>query len=125
MTRFLLTFIRNTSPDALFPYSQQIFKVSEECTAKDVTIPMNTIYFTFVRADVKNTKEFVESFVTIKIGNEMVTTSSIRIIPENKGKRYWVGKVVPIGDIQGIYNEHTKSIIPFTRLVGNDEVIDL
>ena len=125
MSRFLLAFVRNTSPNAVIPYSQEIFKVSNECTASDVTVPMNTIYFTFVRANVKTAKELAESFITLQIDNKMVTTTSIRIIPENNGKRYFIGKVIPIGDIQGIYNEHIKNIIPFTRLFGNDEVIDL
>lgn len=125
MSRFLLAFVRNTSPNAGIPYSQQVFKVSNECTASDVTVPMNTIYFTFVKANVETAKELAESFVTLQIGNEMVVTSSITMIPENNGKRYWIGKLIPIGDIHGIYNEHTKNIIPFTRLVGNDEIIDL
>lgn len=126
MSRFLFAFVRNTSPNAPLPYSQEIFKVSEECTANDVTVPMNTIYFTFVRANVKTAKELAESFVTIQLGNEMVTQSSIRMTVENNGKRYFVGKVIPIDhELQAIYNERANSIIPFTCLVGNDEVIDL
>ena len=125
MSRFLFAFVRNTSQNAAIPYSQEIFKVSEDCTANDVTVPLNTIFFTFVRADVKTAKELAESFITIQLGNEMVTQSSIRMTVENNGKRYWIGKIMPMGDIQAIYNENTQNIIPFVCLAGNDEVIDL
>lgn len=125
MARFLITYVRNSNPDAGLPYSVQAFKVSNNCTAYDVTVPLNTVFFMFATADVETIKELVESFVTLKLGNALITSSHININAENNGKRYWIGKVIPFGDIQGIYNEHTKVVIPFTCLVGNDEVIDL
>ena len=124
MARFLLAFVHNTNPNSL-EYSQEIFQVSEQCTSNDVTVPMNTIFFSFITANVKNAKELAESFITIKIGNKMISTTSITITYENNGKRYWIGKIISAGYIQYIYNEHANVIIPFTNLVGNDEVIDL
>ena len=107
-------------------YQQEVFKVSSECSPHDVTIPEKTIFFNFVLADAKTAKELAESFVIFKIGFQSITTSTITMIYENNGKRYFVGKVISIDNgLKVIYNEHANSIIPFTRLVGNDEIIDL
>ena len=125
MARFLITYVRNSNPNDGLPYSIQAFKVNNNCTAYDVTVPLNTIFFMFVSANVDDPNKLVESFVTLKLGNAMITSSHISMNAENNGKRYWIGKVIPLGDIQGIYNEHTKVVIPFTCLVGDDEVIDL
>ena len=123
MSRFLLAFVSNRNSP--LNYQHEVFKVSDDCSPYDVTIPKKTIFFMFVTSNATSAKELAESFVTFKNGIQMVTTSSIAMIPENNGKRYFVGKVIPIGDIQAIYNEHAKSIIPFTGLFGNDEIIDL
>ena len=125
MARFLITYVRNSDPSAGLPYSIQAFKVSHECTAYDVTVPLNTVFFMFATANVETPKELIESFITLKLGNALITSSHFDINSEDNGKRYWVGKVIPLGDINAIYNEHTNVVIPFTCLVGNDEVIDL
>lgn len=125
MARFLITFVRNSNPNAGLPYYVEAFKVSDDCTAHDVTVPEKTVFFMFANANVETTKEIVESFVTLKLGAALVTSSHIGLKVENNGKRYWIGKVVPFGDIKAIHNEHANVEIPFTSLVGNDEVIDL
>ena len=126
MARFLITFVRNFNPNAGLPYSVEAFKVSADCTVDNVTVPTNTVFFTFATANVETPKEIVESFITLKLGNALITNSHIELKLEENGKRYWIGKVIPIGDdINAIFNEHIKVIIPFTSLVGNDEVIDL
>lgn len=64
--------------------------------------------------------------VTFKTGLQAITVSAVTMIPENNGKRYFVGKVIPIDhELQVIHNERANSMIPFIRLVGNDEIIDL
>lgn len=123
MSRFLLAFVSNSNSS--LPYSHEVFKVSEKCTAYDVTVPLNTIYFMFVHADTDSAENFVESFVTIKLGNRLITQCSIKMTPEEGGKRYWLGKIVSIGDFQGIKNEKLKTVIPIFCLGENDEVIDL
>ena len=125
MNRFLIASVRNSDPKAGLPYHIEAFKVSDDCTANDVIVPENTIFFTFAHANVKTPKEIVESFVTFKFGSTLVTSSSIDLKVEEEGKRYWVGKVIRKNGIQVICNEHAQIIIPFTSLVGNDEVIDL
>ena len=126
MARFLVCYVRNTNPDSGLPYSLTAFKISDNCSADDVTVPLNTIFFMFANANVETVKELMESFVTLKLGEAMITSSNITMTIENEGKRYWIGKVIPIDDeLQAIHNEHINVIIPFTCLVGNDEVIDL
>lgn len=126
MARFLITYVRNSNPNTGLPYSVEAFKVSKDCTANDVTVPMNTVFFMFANANVETPKEVVESFITLKLGPALFTSSHIELKAEEDGKRYWIGKVIHIGDnIKGILNEHINVIIPFTSLVGNDEVIDL
>lgn len=123
MQRYLLAFVRNSNSG--LPFSQEVFKVSEDCSAHDVTVPLNTVCFMFVHADADSVKEFTESFVTIKLGNKMVMQTSVTMTPENNGKKYWVGKIIPLGDSQGIRNENLKAILPIFCLGKNDEVIDL
>ena len=124
MNRFLIAVV--SDKNSPLRYQQKFFKVSDDCSPYDVTIPEKTLFFTFVHADVETEKELAESFVTFKIGFQAITTSSVTMIPENNGKRYFVGKVIPIDhELQAIYNERAKSIIPFICLVGDDEVIDL
>ena len=123
MQRYILAFVRNS--DSSLPFSQEVFKVSEDCSAHDVTVPLNTVCFMFVHADADSAKEFTESFVTIKLGNQMVMQSSVTMTPEENGKKYWVGKIVPLGNSQGVCNEHLKAILPIHCLGENDEVIDL
>lgn len=123
MSRFLLAFVRNSNSDLL--YSQEVFKVSEECTAYDVTVPLNTVCFMFVHANTDSAKAFAESFITIKLGNQLIMQCSIKMTLEENGKKYWLGKIVSIGDSQGIKNENLKTIIPIFCLGENDEVIDL
>lgn len=126
MTRFLICYVRNSNPNMGLPYSFTAFKVSNNCTAHDVTVPENTIFFMFATSNVETTKEVMESFVTLKLGEAMVTSSNITMTIEDNGKRYWIGKVVPISDdLNGIFNEHVNVVIPFVCLVGNDEIIDL
>lgn len=124
MNRFLIAVVSNKNSP--LGYQQEVFKVSAECLPHDVTIPEKTIFFNFVLADAKTAKELTESFVIFKFGFQSITTSTITMIYENNGKRYFVGKVISIDNgLKVIYNEHANSIIPFTRLVGNDEIIDL
>ena len=126
MARFLICYIRNPNADNGLPYSLTAFKVSDTCSADEVTVPLNTIFFMFANANVETEKELVESFVTLKLGEAMITSSNITMTIENEGKRYWIGKVITIDDgLQAIHNERLKIVIPFTCLVGNDEVIDL
>lgn len=125
MNRFLIAYVRSSDPNAGLPYHIESFKVSDDCTANDVTVPEKTVFFMFANANVKTPKEIVESFVTLKFGATLVTSSSLDLNYEEDGKRYWVGKVISKNGIQVICNEHAKIIIPFTSLVGNDEVIDL
>lgn len=124
MNRFLIAVVSNNNSP--LGHQQEVFKVSNDCSPYDVTIPEKTIFFKFVLADVKTAKELAESFVTFKLGYHAITTSAINMIHENNGKRYFIGKVIDINDeLQAIYNERANSIIPFTHLVGNDEIIDL
>ena len=126
MARFLISYARNSNPDTGLPYSLTAFKVSDSCSADEVTVPLNTIFFMFANANVETEKELIESFVTLKLGEAMITSSNITMTIENEGKRYWIGKVITIDDeLQAIHNKHIKAIIPFTCLNGNDEVIDL
>ena len=123
MSRFLLAIVSDKS--CQLHYRQEVFEISEDCKPHEVKIPEKTILFTFVRADVKSAKELAESYVFFQTGLQMIATSALEVTPENNGKRYFVGKVIPFGGIQAIHNERANSIIPFVRLVGNDEIIDL
>ena len=123
MARFLIAFVhnRNSTPEL----TQEVFKVSEDCTPYDVTVPLNTLHFMFVTSEVKTAKELTESFVTLKLGNALVMNCTVPMTPENNGKRYWIGRTVPVGEYEGIYNEHLRALIPSVCMGENDEVIDL
>lgn len=123
MSRFLLAFVKNSNSG--LPYSQEIFKVSENCTAYDVTVPVNTVCFMFVHADTDSVKVFSESFVTLKLNNTLIMQCSVTMIPEENGKKYWVGQIIPFGNSKGIHNANLKAIFPISCLGKNDEVIDL
>lgn len=124
MNRFLIAVV--SDKNSPLRYQQEVFKVSDDCSPYDVTIPEKTLFFTFVHADVETAKELAESLVTFKTCFQTITVSAVTMIPENNGKRYFVGKVIPIDhELQAIYNERANNIIPFIRLVGNDEIIDL
>ena len=54
MGRFLIAFVHNRN--SALELSQEIFKVSNDCSPYDVTVPINTVNFMFVTADVKQQK---------------------------------------------------------------------
>lgn len=123
MSRFLIAFVHNRTSG--LELSQEVFKVSDNCSPYDVTVPLNTLNFMFVTADVETAKELTEAFVTLKLGNALVMNCTIPMTPENGGKRYWIGKLTSVGEYQGVYNEHIRALIPELCLGENDEVIDM
>jgi len=124
MNRFLIAVV--SDKNSQLRYQQKVFNVSADCSPHDVTIPEKTLFFTFVLSDAETAEELAESLVTFQTGLQTITVSAVTMIPENDGKRYFVGKVIPIDhELQVIYNERANSMIPFIRLVGNDEIIDL
>lgn len=123
MARFLIAFIHNR--DSNLELSREVFKVSEDCSPYDVTVPEKTLNFMFATADVNSAKELAEAFVTLKLGNALVMNCTVPMTPENDGKRYWIGRKVPVGEYEGIYNEHLRALIPAICMGENDEVIDL
>ena len=123
MARFLIAFVRGIN-DAL-PVSQRIFKVSEDCSPYDVTVPLNTIAYTFINADTASEKEIVESFVTFKLGNVLAMSSSLNTKLENNGRLYWIGKIINFQGEKYLRNETAKSMVPTSCLGENYEIIDL
>jgi len=123
MNRFLIAFVKNNNSG--LEISQEIFKVSNDCSPYDVTVPMNTLLFMFISANAKTAKELTESFVTFKVGTDLFMHSSFELTPEENGKRYWIGRLVRIDNTDRIYNEHIRALIPISSLAENDEVIDL
>ena len=123
MARFLLTFVLGVN-DTL-PVSHRVYKVSENCDPYDVTIPLNTIVYTFISADANTEKELVESFVTFQLGNLLSMNSSLDMKPENDGRLYWIGRIVNFEGREYLRNETTKSMTPTSYLGENYEIIDL
>lgn len=123
MARFLIAFVDKR--DSGLPMAPEAFKISQDCSPYDVTVPMKTIFFIFAQADTEDYKEFTESFVTLKMGAALVMNTSIPMIPENNGKRYWVGRLVNFNGNKVIFNENIHAVIPTFCLQDNDEIIDL
>ena len=123
MGRFLIAYVHNRNSS--LELSQEVFKISEECSPYDVTVPMNTLNFMFVNADVKTAKELAEAFVTLKLGNALIMHCTVTMTPEDNGKRYWIGKLASVGEYQGVYNKHMSTLIPLSCLGENDEIIDM
>lgn len=123
MARFLIAFVDKRSSG--LPLAPEVFKISEDCSPCDVTVPTNTILFMFAHADTEDTKELAESFVTLKMGAAFVFNSSISIEFEDNAKRYWVGTLVDVNGNKAILNKNIHAIIPTFCLQDNDEIIDL
>lgn len=123
MARFLLVFVRGIDDE--LPVSHRVYKVSEHCDPYDVTIPLNTIVYTFISADADTEKELVESFVTFQIGNVLAMNSSLDMKPENEGRLYWIGKIINFEGEEYLCNQTAKSMVPTSCLGENYEIIDL
>lgn len=123
MARFLLAFVRGIDDE--LPVSQRVYKVSENCDPYDVTIPLNTILYTFISSDAKSEKELAESFVTFQLGNVLAMNSSLDMKPENNGKLYWIGRITNFEGKEYLRNETVKSMVPTSCLGENYEIIDL
>lgn len=124
MARFLIALVVKRNSD--LPLAPEIFKVSENCSHNDVTVPLNTVFFMFAHANTENATELVESFVTLKLGNILSYTISAQMTIDDNGKRYWVGTLVPhVDGSQAVLNKNIGALIPAFCLKENDEVVDL
>ena len=123
MARFLIAFVDKRSSG--LPMAPEVFKVSQDCSPYDVTVPPNTILFMFAQANTEDAKEFAESFVTLKMGQALVMNTSISMTPEDNGKRYWIGTLADVNGNKVILNKNIHAIIPTFCLQDNDEIIDL
>ena len=123
MARFLLAFVRGIDDE--LPVSHRVYKVSENCSPYDVTVPLNTIVYTFLTVDAATEKEVAESFVTFQLGNVLSINSSLDMKPENEGRLYWIGRIINFEGEEYLCNQTSKSMVPTSCLGENYEIIDL
>lgn len=123
MARYLLALVYDSHSVA--KYLTKVFCIHDACSPYDVTVPENTICFTFVNSNVKTAKEFEESFIAIEIGHKNFTNSSIPFEKENGGKRYFIGKRGFIFGLEGILNLKTETFVTADSLSEIDEIIDM
>lgn len=123
MARYLITLVCN--PDSNIKYFPKVFSVHDDCSPYDVTVPENTICFTFVNANIKTVQEFEESLIAIKIGCSDFINSPIHFEKENGGKRYFIGKRGFLFGIEGVFNSKTETFITADSLSDIDEIIDM
>lgn len=123
MARYLIAFV--CCPQADLEYFPKVFSVSNNCSPYDVTVPDNTLFYTFVQANVKTANELAESFLAFNLGNMLISHHTIPFEKENDGKRYFIGKLGNFLGNDGIFNPKTNTFILANTLSEIDEVIDM